>query len=428
MRATLFAALVAAAGCQSSSPPQTPPATTQPAPTPVSVAPVMPVAADAAAKIARSSNAFGFDLYARLRAKPGNLIFSPASITTALAMTWGGARGETAAQLGKVLHLEGAPAEVMTASGALARSLTDPSRAITFRIANQLFGESSIAFEKPYLDQMAAAFGAPIELLDFRGAAETARTRINTWVESKTEQRIKDLVPRKAIDRETRLVLVNAIYFLGDWAEPFEHERTRPQPFFTAKATSKDVPTMNRTDEFRYAKRDGVSALEIPYKGGSMSMLVVVPDAVDGLDAVERALDAKRLDALASSLADQRVWVQLPTFEVAPPASLALGEPLQAMGMKLAFDRARADFAGIANPPSPADRLVIGEVFHKAFVKVNEKGTEAAAATAVVMPRAGAAPAKPLEFKADRPFLYFIRDTASGLVLFMGRVADPSAK
>lgn len=436
MRATLFAALVALISCESSSRPQAPPAVTptppldkkvtvEPTPTPT---PVTPPAPDALAKLARSSNAFGFDLYAQLRATPGNLIVSPASITTALAMTWGGARGETAAQMKKVLHLDGAPADVMAVSGALARSLEDPSRPIIFRIANRLFGEKSFTFEKPYLDQTAAAFGAPLEMLDFQGGFEAARARINAWAESKTEQRIKELVPRNGVDKDTRLVLVNAVYFLGDWAEPFSHERTRPQPFLTAKATSKDVPTMNRTGEFAYAKRDGLAALEIPYKGGSMSMLFVVPNAVDGLAALEKSLDATKLDALVAALKSERVWAQIPTFEVAPPASLSLGDTLKAMGMTTAFDRQRADFTGIANPPTPQDRLVIGEVFHKAFVKVNEKGTEAAAATAVSMPRAGAAPSQPLEFKADRPFLYFIRDTASGLILFMGRVSDPTAK
>jgi serpin B len=388
--------------------------------------PVTPPAADQLQALAQSSNAFGFDLYQRVRKASGNVVFSPASITTALAMAWGGAKGETAAQMKKVLHLGGMPDEVMSTSGKLAASLEDPGRPITFRIANQLFGEKTYTFEQAYLDKTKAAYGAPIELLDFRGAPEPSRLRVNGWVESQTEKRIKDLVPADGIKSDTRLVLVNAIYFLGDWEHPFEKQSTSNAPFFTSKADKKDVPTMNRTGGYKFVQKDGVKAVELPYKGGAMSMVIVLPDQVDGLEAVERSLDARKLAELGNAMKSERVWVALPKFEVAPAKSLALGEELRALGMQLAFDREKADFTGIANPPKREDRLFIGNVFHKAFVKVDEKGTEAAAATAVVMPRAGsAAPAQPLELKADHPFLFFIRDNASGLVLFVGRVADP---
>ena len=439
MRASLFVALAALASCESSSRPKAPPAL-DPVPTPTTVvdatvpvvqpAPkVAPPPAAAVAELARGSNAFGFDLYARLRTKPGNVVVSPASIVTALTMTWGGARGETAKQMQKVLHLEGNPAQVMTTAGTLARSLEDPRRPVVFRIANQLFGEKSYTFEEGYVDQTETAFGAPMEMLDFKTGFAAARTHINSWVESKTEKRIVDLLPADGVDKDTRLVLVNAIYFMGEWDEPFVEHMTRPQPFFTAKAAKKDVPTMNHTDNFRYVHDQGVTAVELPYKGRNMSMLVVVPDAVDGLAAVEKSLDAGKLEALVKSMNHERVWVQLPRFEIAPPVSLSLGDDLKALGMPLAFDRKRADFTAIANPTNPEDRLVVGKVFHKAFIKIDEKGTEASAATAVSMPKAGGAmPAKQLELKADRPFLYFIRDHASGLVLFMGRVADPTAK
>ena len=427
----MFVPLVAFA-CESKSRTKAPPVLSDPAPAPDAAVAVVehprvpPVKAvqppDPAAvkELAGSSNAFGFDLYARLRARPGNLVVSPSSMVTALTMTWGGAKGETASQMQKVLHLPGSPAQVMTVTGTLARSLEDPGRPVVFRIANQLFGERSYVFE--------AAFGAPIDMLDFKTGHAAARTKINSWVESKTEKRIVDLLPPDGVDKDTRLVLVNAIYFLGEWADPFEADRTRPQPFFVAKTTSKPVPTMNRTAHFRFAKAKGLSAIELPYKGKSMSMLIVLPEAVDGLAALEKSFDAKQLDTLVGSLTQQQVWVQLPKFEIAPAESMSLGNELQAMGMKAAFDRKKADFTGIASPNSAEDRLVIGKVFHKAFIKVDEKGTEAAAATAVSMPKAGAAPAEPAEFKADRPFLYFIRDTASGLVLFMGRVADPTMK
>ncbi len=384
---------------------------------------------DAVTRLARSGNELGFDLYRRLRRTPGNLVMSPASITTALAMTWGGARGETAAQMGKVLHLEGTPDEVMTTSGELARALQDPKQPVVFRIANRLFAEKTYKLVPAFVEKTRTAYGAPVEPVDFRNKPEPARVHINEWVEEKTEHRIKDLIPPRAIDPEMRLVLVNAIYFLGDWAVPFEHYSTRPAPFHLTASEQKDVPTMNRTGTFRIGQRDGVTALEIPYKGGGMSMLLLVPDAVDGLAAVEESLDGTRLDSLVGAMKEERVWLALPKFELNPGASLALRQDLEALGMPLAFNPRKADFTGIANPPNPDDRLVLGEVFHKGFVRVDEKGTEAAAATAVMGIRGGAAMmAPPRLFKADRPFLFLIRDTASGLVLFLGRVSDPSQR
>lgn len=432
MRSALPALFLLAA-CESSKPASTPPPVV-PSPTSGSGSAAVAPAAGASVEpadmsaLAASSNTFGFDLYARLRTTPGNLAISPASITTALAMTWGGARGETAAQMAKVLHFAGTPAQVMTASGALAGTLTAPGRDVTFRIANQLFGETTYTFEPRFLEQTKAAFGAPLERLAFKADHEAARAKINGWVADRTEQRIKDLIPAAGLTPDTRLVLVNAIYFLGDWNEPFAMERTRPRPFFTTKEASKDVPTMHATDRFRYAQRDGASVIELPYKGKAMAMVLVVPDAVDGLPAVEGAIDAAWLSDAIGAMTYARVALALPRFEVAPAESVRLAEQLKAMGMDVAFDRERADFTGIANPPTKEDRLYIAEVFHKAFVKADEKGTEAAAATAVTMSRGGGVPAKPIELAADRPFLFFIRDTATGLVVFMGRVADPAAK
>lgn len=380
-------------------------------------------------RLAQGSNAFGFDLYKQLRAQPGNLAFSPASITMALAMTWGGARGETAAQMKQVLHFDHTPDAVMLASGKLAAALQDPARPIVFRIANRLFGEKTYRFEHAYLETTKAAFGASLEAVDFKRAPEPARRLINGWVEEKTEKRIKDLIPQGAVKADTRLALVNAIYFLGDWLEPFAKEATRPKPFFTSADQKRDVPTMHAAELFRFAQKEGWKALELPYKGGQMSMLLVLPDKVDGLSALEASLTAPGLETIVKTLASGKVIVSLPKFEVDPPGSLALADTLVRMGMPIPFDRDKADFTGIANPPDPRERLVIDQVFHKAFVKVDEKGTEAAAATSVMMSRAGAMPPRetPMEFKADHPFLFFIRDNSSGIVLFMGRVADPKS-
>jgi serpin B len=382
---------------------------------------------DAAAQLARSSNAFGFDLYRRLRHKPGNLVMSPASIATSLFMPWGGARGDTATQMGKVLHLDGTTGQVLATSGLLSRSLQDSARPIVFRIANQLFVEKTYKLVPTYLEKSKDAFGAAIESLDFKNAPDPSRLRINRWVESRTERRIKDLIPPGAIVPNTRLVLVNAIYFLGDWEIPFEHGLTHPAPFHLTAVAMKNVPTMHRIDEFRIARRDGVTALEMPYKGGDLSMILVVPDQIGGLAAVEDALDAKKLDVLLSAMRREFIELALPKFEINPGASLSLGEDLKALGMPLAFDREKADFTGIADPPNPADRLALAKVFHKAFVRVDEKGTEAAAATAVMGIPLGAPGALP-QLKVDRPFLFLIRDNASGLVLFLGRVSNPSRR
>jgi serpin B len=235
------------------------------------------------------------------------------------------------------------------------------------------------------------------------------------------------LIPPRAIDAETRLVLVNAIYFLADWAEPFDKSATRPATFHVRGKDAKDVPTMNKSLYVRHAKLDGAAIAELPYRGGATSMLLLLPDERDGLAKLEASLDAKKLDAWVEKLEAKQLRVVLPKLEIDPAEPIELGKALSGLGMSIAFDRDKADFTGIANPPKPEDRLFIGKVFHKAFVRVDEKGTEAAGATAVVMPRAGGMPPKPVEFVVDRPFLFLIRDHASGLVLFIGRVTDPSA-
>lgn len=400
----------------------------------VSEAPhVTPPKSTTSSNLAASANAFGFDLYRRLREgapaeTKGNFAISPTSIHTALTMTWAGAQGETALQMQKVLRVDEAAPRALAEAGDLATKLQAQGSPVTLRIANRLFGERTFSFDRAYLDATKAAFGAPLEPLDFKGASEDARARINGWVEERTEKRIQRLLPPKSIDTETRLVLVNALYFLGDWAEPFQKIATRPAPFRVTPSSSKDVPTMHRTGTFRYYAEGGLKAIELPYRGGAMSMLIVLPDDAAGLDALEGAWSAPRLDAVVRGLAPLQVAVALPKFTIDPPAPTTLAAPLKAAGMALAFDRDAADFTRIANPPDPRDRLFVGQVFHKVFVKVDEKGTEAAAATAVVMPRGGGGPPSvAAEFKADHPFLFFLRHHGSGAVLFAGRVADPSA-
>jgi serpin B len=377
----------------------------------------------------RSSNAFGIELYRGLDDSPGNLVFSPASVAAALTMTWGGARAQTAEEMRRVLHLRGTPAEALSASGRLLAELQGRGRGVTFRVANRLFGERTYRFEAPYLEATKAAYGAPLEAVDFRGASERARVTINEWVEAQTQKRIPNLVPSGVLTPDTRLVLVNAIYFLGNWANPFRKEATRPAPFHLSASSRKDVPTMQQTETLGWMQGDGFQALEMPYEGHSFSMLILLPNAVDGLRAVEEKLSVDSLARTVAALVPKKVALSLPRFEMNPGAAIALSPLLKQMGMRAAFDRVRADFTGIANPEDPADRLFLSEVFHKAFVRTDETGTEAAAATAALATRAAAMPVeRPVPFNADHPFLFLLRDKTTGLLLFMGRVADPTAK
>lgn len=407
-------------------PPPVASSTAAPAPPPPSEVPVNMPTAEKTKALAAGSNAFAFDLWARTRkSAKDNFAFSPASISMAFAMTYGGAKGETAAQMKKVFHFPEEPAALMASWGGLGRALSDPSRPITLRIANRLFGEKTYGFEQAYLDRTRTAFGAALEPVDFKNAPDPARQLINTWVEDQTEKRIKDLLTAGSIKPLTRMVLVNAIYFLGNWERQFDAKNTQSEPFHTSAAKTKQVPMMHQTNYFAAAQVGDVKVLELAYKGDSASFLVVLPEKADGLAAVEASLSSATLESWKRAVKGQTVAVSIPRFELNPSSSLPLSSDLAALGMPIPFDPAKADFTAMGNPTNPNERLNIDEAFHKAFVKVDEKGTEAAAATAVVMAARGGPPPKPFEFKADRPFLFFVLDKASGLVLFMGRVTEP---
>lgn len=412
----------------------TPAPTTDPtasAPPTTTTAPKTPATAPAAAdaeKFARASNTLGFELFGKTKGAT-NFAISPASISTAMAMTWAGAKGETAEQMKKVLHFEGTPAEVSEVAGKMSRWLQDDTRAVKLRIANQLFGEKTFKFEQPFLDLTQKAYGASLEAVDYRGDPEAARLKINGWVETATEKRIVDLIPKGALTKDTRLTLVNAIYFLGDWQAPFDKDDTKDADFSVTKSQKKKVATMNASSHFNFGEKAGTKILELPYKNAVTQMLVLLPKEVDGLVGLEKSLNPAKVDELIKTLSDKKVEVALPKFEVNPSESLPLADTFKSLGMKLPFDKA-ADFTLMANPPNPDDRLYIQSVFHKAFVKVDEKGTEAAAATSVSMARVTSAqiPEKAESFKADHPFFFIIRDRQSGLILFMGRVVDPSTR
>ncbi|MEZ4328705.1 MAG: serpin family protein, partial [Polyangiales bacterium] len=383
-----------------------------------------PSEADAAAAQALGTTTadFALTLYRQLDPDSGNRVLSPASISLALAMTASGARQGTRAEMLSALRVTDVP-DVDASAQALLAKLGEDS---TLHIANRLFGERTFEFRPDYMQRVARSYGAPLETLDFRTGAEAARVHINDWVSERTQSRINDLLPPRSIGSDSRLVLVNAVHFLGRWATPFDPARTSQAPFHRASGGDVSVPTMTRSGRERYGADEAVQVVELPYADGDLAMVIVVPRDVDGLPAVERSLDMTHYVAWTALLQPNvLVNLSLPRFEIAPPDTLALRSSLERLGMRQAFARGQADFLGIADPASAADRLYVSEVFHKAFVRVDEAGTEAAAATAVVMARSGGRP-QVATVTADRPFLFFIRDTATGAVLFMGRVADPS--
>jgi serpin B len=379
---------------------------------------------------AASANTFAFDLYGRLRSSKGNVVFSPFSMASALAMMWMGAEGETEAQMKRVLHFEGSGLQSAAALGELSKAYAMASDGMTWRVANRIFVENRYPLEKEYVEHSGATFGATPESLDFRHSPEESRVTINDWVAEKTERRILDLIPEKSIKAETRLVVANAVNFFGNWAHPFSPEMTRPAPFFVAKGSSKNVPMMHQQLTAKFASVDDMTAVEITYAGSKFAMLFVLPDAVDGLPSVEAHLTTEGYLKLLRSASSGPVVISLPRFELTWGTRFAWSTALAGLGMPDAFDDEKANFHRIAKPLPGESGLYIGNIFHKAFVKVDESGTKATAATAVesdVVRKSFAAPPPVPVFNADHPFLFFLRDVESTAVLFIGRVTDPAA-
>ncbi len=383
------------------------------------------------AAVAQANSTFAFDLYARLQAKEGNLFFSPYSISTALAMTWAGARGGTEKEMAASLRFPFPQDRLHVAMAALLGDLNgrvvpkrwddDPNggrRALELVVANALWSQKGYPFKKEYLDTVGKAYGAGLEELDFAHEAEAARVRINEWVEGKTNQRIKDLIQKGQLSDASRLVLTNAIYFKAAWKDAFEKQSTKEADFHLAGGGTKKVQMMHEWASLGYLDGGAFEMVEIPYLGDDVAMMVLVPKAAGGLGAVEKELTGEHLKAWEGKIGWEQVALGLPRFQMT--CGFELSPELQGLGMKEAFDAAKADFTGM----SETKELYIGKVIHKAFVDVNEAGTEAAAATAVVM-EAGCAPAEPRKLEIDRPFLFLIHDRKTGSVLFVGRVVDP---
>jgi serpin B len=405
---------------------------------------VMPGKAAEFDRAASATNQLAIDLHRRLASGGGNLCLSPYSIQSALAMTFAGTEGETKTEMARVLHFQSSNEKIHASFAALQRGLAELAKnsaamaeeakknggsgePITIAIANRLFAQSGYEFRTAFRDLMKRFYGAPFEEMDFATAPDRERQRINKWVADQTRERIRDLIPSGRINESTRLVLANAIYLKAPWADPFTESATKPAPFHLRGAAAVDVPMMRKEDRgFGYLKGDGFTAVSIPYSGSELQFVVLLPDKINGLPQLESKLTAEMLMRCAK-LEPRDVDLSLPKFKFEPP-TVALADALETLGMKSAFDQPRgsANFDRIA-PRKSNDYLYLSNVFHKTFIAVDEKGTEAAAATAAVMMQATAImkPTPPIEVKVDRPFLYAIQHLPSGACLFLGRVTDP---
>ncbi len=389
----------------------------------------LPTSPADATSAGQAVNAFGLDLYARLvAANPdASLVVSPASIELALAMARAGAKGATATEMDAVMRGLGADTNAgwvaaldqsLNSKTAIYQDAAGQRQDVTLRSVNAPFAQEGYALEGAYLTALAERFGAGLQLVDFVGNAEASRGAINGWVSHKTEARIPELLAQGSIDESTRLVLVNAMYLKAAWQYAFQEGSTAPAPFTLLDGTTTDVAMMRVAASFPYASGPGWQAVDLGYVGGRLSMLVIVPE---DLAAFERTFDAAQLASITGGLASVEVQVGLPKFGT--QSQLGLGDVLKTMGMPTAFDADAADFSGMTTQ----ERLYIAAVVHQANIDVDEKGTEAAAATAVLM-AAGAAPGEPVRITADRPFIFALRDLDTGAILFLGRITEPEVR
>ncbi len=394
-------------------------------------------------------NALGLDLYRAQPVSDGNPLLSPYSIQDALAMTYAGAAGDTRAEMQRVLHYPADDTALHGGFAELAQELAQiqqdsaqwvasgtkeegrhPSTPVELHVANRLFVQDGYPLRAPFLALVKDNYGAEPESLDFIHATEPARLAINHWVEDQTKNKIHDVIPPGGVTGKTRLALANAIYLHAGWDEPFDADWTKPAEFFVHGTDSQMVPTMSNVEhDYGYLHRDGFTAVSLHYIGGGIQFLILLPDANDGLPALEHKLTPALL-AECTNLPPSFVDLYLPKFKLEPP-SMALGSQLQQLGLKTAFDvpKRSANFDRMA-PRKPDDYLAIGEVFHKAFLSLDEEGTEAAAATVVVVMQAAGAMydpnrPQPIEVHADHPFIFAIQHVPSGECLFLGRVTDP---
>jgi serpin B len=386
------------------------------------------------ALLVEGNSVFAFELYQALKVKEGNLFYSPHSISVALAMTYAGARGKTAEQMADTLHFLLEPELLHRAFNWLDAELAQrgeggngkDNEGFTLNIVNAIWGQKDYSFLSTFLDVLAENYGAGLRILDFITETEASRLAINQWVSDQTEDRIRELIPRGAIDELTRLVLTNAIYFNADWEHPFDAGSTVNGRFYLLDGRQVTVRMMKQTEVFGYADGQGYQAIELPYDGGELSMVILLPEAGQ-FEAFEEELQGEGVSDIISGLQPARLALTMPKFEF--DSEFNLKDTLAFMGMPDAFkppwpvSGEGADFSGMTG----RRELFISDVVHKAFVAVDEKGTEAAAATGVIIGVTSAPVDPPVQVTIDRPFIFLIRDIETGAILFAGRVLNPGA-
>jgi serpin B len=368
--------------------------------------------------VVRGNTAFALDLYAQLKGGKGNLIFSPYSISSAMAMIYAGGRGQTESQIAETLHFTLPRETLHTAFLELQDDLNEVQKpgSIQFLIANAIWPHNAYSFKKAFLGLLETHYRASVTPVDYIDHLEEARQTINRWVEDKTMDQIKELIRPGILNALTRMVLTNAIYFKGNWNSQFSEKSTKTMPFNVTSTQSVMIPMMYQTEEFGYHADETIQVLEMGYKGNRISMLVLLPLQKGGITNLEKNLNTRQLQQWTDQIQKQKVETWFPKFKLT--SSFDLNDPLLALGMLDAFGK-KANFSGMDG----TRRLYLSAVVHKAFVEVNEEGTEATAATGGVI-SVTSAPVLP-QFKADHPFLFFIRDTVSKSILFIGRVVQP---
>ena len=383
-------------------------------------------AASSSTPVAAAIDRFGGELFTKLAATTeGNIVLSPYSVAVALTMTRAGAAGETRAQRNRVLHLEGIDAD--SGFNALDQALATRTGEVTgqdgkklsvvLATANALWPQTGFPFATPFLDLLAAQYGAGLHVVDYQRDTERSRQTINDWVSDRTAKKIPELIPKDALDSLTRLVLTNAVYLKASWADPFEASATSPEAFTRLDGSTVNASFMHQTESIGYATGAGWQTVELPYAGGKLALDVIVPDA-GKFAAVAQTLD-NGTAAFLGHIDRRAVHLSLPKFKFRTQAELV--DTFRALGLTDLFDPGRADLSAMTT----ADKLSVSHVLHEAFIDVNEKGTEAAAATAVVA-RATAAPSQPVVLSVDRPFIIALRDLETNTLLFLGRVLDPT--
>ena len=400
-----------------------------PSETPATKGPGMRPSGDDLGDLTQANAAFAYNLYRELSTTDGNLFFAPHSISTALAMTYAGAGGGTESAMAETLRFPIPPESLHGAFESLAhtlgtRSAGEDRAGFRLNAANAVWAQDRHPFRDAYLDVVKASYGGEVSLADFAGDPDGSRSQINGWVERRTEGNIKDLIPPDLIDGLTRMVLVNAVYFKAGWLQPFDEHLTSRESFYLLDGGTTDVDMMRATEHFGYGAGDGYQVVDLPYVGGELSMTLLLPEQGRFREFEER-LDGGLVAQALAQVSESYVALEMPRFEFI--AAFRLGETLKDMGMSAAFDASAADFSGMDGLSCAAGDhgcLYIGDVVHKAFVSVDEAGTEAAAATGVVMQTESAKPS-PVELRVDRPFIFMVRDRPTGTVLFVGRVLKP---